>query len=88
MHEIDIALPSKLLDDIRSLIHNARIRVASTANIETTLLYWNIGHRVNTEILGGKRAGYGKQIVTQLASQLQNEYMVAGRVYQTTDLLS
>ncbi len=35
-----------------------------------------------------KRTEYGKQIVSQLASQLQNEYMVAGRVYQTTDLLS
>jgi predicted nuclease of restriction endonuclease-like (RecB) superfamily len=73
MKEIEITFPN-LLDDIRSLISNARIRVASTANIETTLLYWNIGHRINTEVLGNKRADYGGQIVSRLASQLQNEY--------------
>jgi predicted nuclease of restriction endonuclease-like (RecB) superfamily len=74
MQEIGIALPSKLLDDVRSLINNARIRVASTANIETTLLYWNIGHRINADVLDNKRATYGKQIVSQLASQLKQEY--------------
>ena len=74
MKELEITVPSKLLDDIRTLINNARIRVASTANIETTLLYWNIGHRINTEVLGNKRADYGQQIVSRLATQLQNEY--------------
>ena len=74
MKELEITVPSQLLDDIRTLINNARIRVASTANIETTLLYWNIGHRINTEVLGNKRADYGQQIVSRLASQLQNEY--------------
>lgn len=74
MQEIEIVIPSNLLDDIRVLIDKARIRVASTANIETTLLYWHIGCRINTEVLGDKRAGYGQQIVTRLASQLQNEY--------------
>ncbi len=74
MKKLEITVPSQLLDDIRTLINNARIRVASTANIETTLLYWNIGHRINTDVLGNKRAAYGKQIVSQLASQLQQEY--------------
>ncbi|MDR1679700.1 MAG: PDDEXK nuclease domain-containing protein, partial [Prevotellaceae bacterium] len=74
MKELEITVPSQLLDDIRTLINNARIRVASTANIETTLLYWNIGHRINTEVLGNKRADYGQQIVSRLATQLQNEY--------------
>ena len=74
MKELEITVPSQLLDDIRTLINNARIRVASTANIETTLLYWNIGHRINTEVLGNKRADYGQQIVSQLATQLQQEY--------------
>ena len=74
MKDLEITVPSQLLDDIRTLINNARIRVASTANIETTLLYWNIGHRVNTEVLGNKRADYGQQIVSQLATQLQQEY--------------
>jgi predicted nuclease of restriction endonuclease-like (RecB) superfamily len=74
MKELKITVPSQLLDDIRTLINSARMRVASTANIETTLLYWNIGHRINTEVLGNKRADYGQQIVSRLASQLQNEY--------------
>ena len=63
-----------LFIEIRQLIVEARGRVASTVNAELTLLYWQIGSRVNTEILQGQRAEYGKQIVATLARQLTDEY--------------
>jgi len=44
-------------------IDQARGRVASTANYELTMMYWHIGERINREVLGYKRAEYGKQIV-------------------------
>lgn len=63
-----------LLIEIRQLIADARTRVAVTVNAELTLLYWQIGKRINAEILQGQRAEYGKQIVATLARQLTDEY--------------
>ena len=63
-----------LLADVRLLINAARQRVASTVNAELTQLYWQIGNRVNAEILQGQRAEYGKQVVAELAQQLTTEF--------------
>lgn len=49
-----------LLDDIRSMIDEARAAVATTVNAGLTLLYWRIGRRINEEILQGERAAYGE----------------------------
>ncbi len=64
----------QLYADICQLVDNARAYVASAANKTLTLMYWKIGERINTELLDGKRAPYGKQIVAQLAVQLQQQY--------------
>ena len=37
-------------------------------------MYWHIGERINREVLGNERAEYGKQIVSTVSTQLQNEY--------------
>jgi predicted nuclease of restriction endonuclease-like (RecB) superfamily len=39
-----------------------------------TLLYWEIGKRINEEILKNKRADYGKQVVEKLSEQLTLEF--------------
>ena len=38
------------------------------------LLYWSIGHRIRTEVLDGKRAVYGKEIVSAVGRQLAVEF--------------
>ena len=38
------------------------------------MMYWHIGERINRDVLGSQRAEYGKQIVAQVARQLQKEY--------------
>jgi hypothetical protein len=38
------------------------------------MLYWQIGKRINEEILKGKRARYGEEIVSSLSRQLIHEY--------------
>lgn len=63
-----------LYTDICKLVEEARSHVANTANKTITLLYWKIGNRINKEILAEKRAEYGKQIVSQLATKLQNTF--------------
>jgi predicted nuclease of restriction endonuclease-like (RecB) superfamily len=63
-----------LYADIRRLIEEARNYVAATANNTITLLYWHIGECINKELLDGQRAEYGKQIVSLLATQLQQAF--------------
>ena len=39
-----------------------------------SIMYWQIGKRINTEVLGNQRAEYGKQIVATVSTQLQAEF--------------
>jgi predicted nuclease of restriction endonuclease-like (RecB) superfamily len=63
-----------LVGEIKTLIEQSRQQVAVTVNATMTMLYWQIGKRINEEVLQDKRAEYGKQIVISLARQLQAEY--------------
>ncbi|MEA2081457.1 MAG: PDDEXK nuclease domain-containing protein [Elusimicrobiota bacterium] len=56
------------------MIDETRSSVAVAVNIGLTMLYWKIGKRINTEILKGKRAEYGKEIVPTLSAQLVIEH--------------
>ena len=67
-----------LVDDLRKIINQTRNRVAVNVNAELTLMYWHIGERINREVLGNERAEYGKQIVAQVARQLQEEFGTKG----------
>ena len=66
------AVVGNLMSDLRQIIDEARIHVASTANYELTMMYWHIGERINRDVLGNERAEYGKQIVATVSRQLQN----------------
>jgi len=63
-----------LFKDVFRLIEEAKVFVANTANKTITLMYWKIGERINSDFIDNKRAEYGKQIVSQLATQLQNNF--------------
>ena len=71
-------VPVELINDLWQIIDSARSRVAATANYELTAMYWHIGNRINSEVLGNERAEYGKQIVATVARQLQEEYGTKG----------
>ena len=68
------AATQSLIQDLRQIVEQARGHVAATANYELTMMYWHIGERINREVLDNQRAEYGKQIVAQVARQLQEEY--------------
>ena len=69
-----VTLQESLITDLRTLINEARNKVALIVNTEITLLYWHIGKRINKEVLGNQRAEYGKQIVLTVSTQLTEEY--------------
>lgn len=60
--------------EIKTLIEQSKQELAVTVNARMTQLYWNIGKRINQEVLDNKRAEYGKQIVSTLSGQLTKEY--------------
>ncbi|WP_245921720.1 PDDEXK nuclease domain-containing protein [Bowmanella denitrificans] len=63
-----------LLTELRTLVNEAKQQVSVAVNATLTELYWQIGQRINQEVLGGERAEYGKQIVATLARQLTQEF--------------
>jgi predicted nuclease of restriction endonuclease-like (RecB) superfamily len=67
-------IKQSLLSDIRRMIEDARSAVAVTVNTGLTILYWQIGKRINDEILKGERAEYGEEIVATLSRQLVEAY--------------
>jgi hypothetical protein len=68
------SLPKGLFQQLSKLIEQSRQQVALTANSAVTLLFWQIGKRINEHILQNKRAAYGKEIVVTLARQLTEKY--------------
>lgn len=64
----------ELLTDIRTVIERARQQAITAVNASQTCMYWRIGQRIHTELLGGERAAYGAQIVATLSRQLVLEY--------------
>lgn len=71
----ELALPTAhLVADLKELIQDARRRTARKVNAELSLLYWNVGTRIRTEILEEARAAYGQEIVKTLAKQLNKEF--------------
>ena len=66
--------PPALLGDIQTLIETSRQRSVVAVNAELTLLFWHIGQRIHAELLAGRRAEYGEEILSSLAKQLTLQY--------------
>ena len=63
-----------LLRDVTDLIRQAREAAAVAVNSALVQLYWRVGQRIRTQVLGEKRAGYGEQILPTLSAELVPEY--------------
>ncbi len=72
-----------LFNELSQLIEQSKQQVAVQANSAVTILFWQVGNRINQDILQNKRAEYGKQIVSTLSTQLENKY---GRNFEVKNL--
>jgi len=72
-----------LFNEISTLIEQSRNTIYKQARATSIILFWNIGQRINYNILDNKRADYGKQIVSRLATQLSEKY---GRSFELRNL--
>lgn len=70
----DTNIEKALVNEIRTLVADAKQQATVAVNTTLTQLYWQIGQRIHQEVLGGERAEYGKQIVATLAKELTKEF--------------
>ena len=69
-----LEINTSFVGEIKSLIESSKQNIAVSVNAEMTLLYWQIGQRINTEVLKDNRAEYGKEIIKNLCLELIAEY--------------
>ncbi|TDN80606.1 uncharacterized protein DUF1016 [Salegentibacter sp. 24] len=67
-------LHHNLLKELSQLIEQGKHQIAVQVNSTMTLVFWEVGKRINEEILQNERADYGKNIVTTVSSQLKKQY--------------
>ena len=72
-----------LFRELSLLIEKSKQKVISQAKSTVNLLFWQIGKRINEEILHNKRAEYGAQIVSNLAEKLSAQF---GRSFEVKNL--
>jgi predicted nuclease of restriction endonuclease-like (RecB) superfamily len=78
----DVNVPA-LVRDLGTMIDEARKQVAAAADATLVRLYWQIGHRIRTDVLDGRRADYGSKIVADVGKQLAVRY---GRGFGLTSI--
>ncbi|WP_057935798.1 DUF1016 N-terminal domain-containing protein [Algoriphagus resistens] len=72
-----------LFQELASIIENGKSQIATQVNRTLTLIYGQVGHRINTHILENRRAEYGKQIIAKVTVQLAKAY---GNSFQERNL--
>ncbi len=78
-----VDLDKHLLNEISQLIEQTKGKVATQANSALTILFWEVGQKINVHILNNKRAEYGKQIVVTLSRELVKRF---GRNFEEKNL--
>ena len=63
-----------LFQYISEIIENRKTHIGAYANREIALMYWEVGTYINSVILDGGRAAYGKNILSTLSTKLMELY--------------
>jgi predicted nuclease of restriction endonuclease-like (RecB) superfamily len=72
--EMDTLQNLSLVSELKQIIVAAKQQAQITVNSQLTLLYWQIGEKIQNHTLNNARADYGKQVIKQLASELTQEF--------------
>lgn len=65
---------NSLFYELSKLIEQNQRKIINAANNTLITLYWQVGKRINEHILQKKRAGYGKEIVSTVSTQLKVKF--------------
>ena len=81
---INVADVESVFSDISTMIYTAKNEVMMRVNSSVISLYWNIGKKLYDEVLQGKKAEYGKNIIGDLSNRLTAEY---GKGFEKSSVL-
>src|SRR5690554_6433166 len=67
-------LPNNLIKELAKIIDQGKKLATSQVNSIISLVYWQVGYKINTHILENDRAEYGKGVVATVSAQLTATY--------------
>jgi predicted nuclease of restriction endonuclease-like (RecB) superfamily len=67
-------IETKLFADLAQIIEQGKNQLVKQVNSTITMVYWQVGKRINEDVLYNQRAEYGKQIVPTVSAQLEKQY--------------
>ncbi len=70
MYSIEASIGTEL----RDIILQSKAKAYKNVNNILTMMYWEIGNKINQELLNNSRADYGKSIVVTVSRQLIEEF--------------
>ncbi len=84
MNDNQLAVPTQLLKELRSLLQQSRQELQQNINTTMVHTYWQVGRLiVEQEQQGNERAAYGKQVLKQLSNVLTAEF---GKGFDSSNL--
>jgi len=72
-----------LFQELAHLIEQGKQHLARQVNQTMTLVYWQVGKRINQEVLQEQRAAYGQEVIERLAKPLVERF---GRSFTARNL--
>lgn len=78
-----VSVENEIVSELKDIISNSKFKAAQSVNHILTIMYWDIGNKINKEILKDSRAEYGKSIVVTVSRQLVLEF---GRSFEEKNL--
>lgn len=76
-------LEKSLFRDLAQIIEQGKSEVSRQVNSTLTVVYWQVGHKINKYMLDHKRAAYAQEIVPALSVQLVKQF---GRSFHEKNL--
>uniref|UniRef100_Q3ASN3 Cytoplasmic protein n=1 Tax=Chlorobium chlorochromatii (strain CaD3) TaxID=340177 RepID=Q3ASN3_CHLCH len=73
----------QLFPNLVQIIEQGKKQLAVQVNSTIVLTYWQVGKTINEHILNNERAGYAKEIVATVATQLVEQF---GKSFETKNL--
>jgi len=67
-------LDNQLFSELSQIIEQGKNEVARQVNSTRTLVYWQVGKKINEHILNNQRAEYAGEIVSTLSTQLKKNF--------------
>ena len=75
MNKIIQIIPNSFVQDIKTIIGQARTHAVRSVEFHRVQMYWKVGERIfNEEQQGKERADYGTYLIRNLAKELEPEY--------------